>query len=99
MKYQKLVFVLFLCLNSFVFAQSDKDSIPTFTKNGISKPSIVSTNPFGIFISRLNHNFKLKASKKTEIDISLESGNIWGPNVKTYIPNDEALREQMRGIP
>lgn len=99
MKCQKLVFVLFLCLNSFVFAQSDQDSIPTFTKNGISKPSILSTNPFGIFISRLNHNFKLKASKRYELSINLESGNVWGPNVKTFIPTDEALREQMRGIP
>ncbi|WP_430409495.1 hypothetical protein [Kordia sp.] len=99
MKYQKLVFVLFLCLNSFVFAQSDQDSIPPFTKNGISKPSIVSTNPFGIFISRLNHNFKLKASKRTELSINLESGNVWGPNVKTYIPSNESDRNGLIGIP
>ncbi len=98
MKYQNIVFGFFLCLSSFVFAQSDQDSIPAFTKNGISKPSIVSTNPFGIFISRLNHNFKLKASTRKELNISLESGNIWGPNVKTYIPNNEALRNEMRGI-
>lgn len=99
MKYQKLVFIFFLCLNTFTFAQSDQDSIPAFTKNGISKPSIVSTNPFGIFISRLNHNFKLKASTRKELNISLESGNVWGPNVKTYIPSDESVRNGLLGIP
>lgn len=99
MKCKKFVFISCLCLHFLGFAQSDQDSIPAFAKNGISKPSIVSTNPFGIFISRLNHNFKLKASKRMEVNINLESGNVWGPNVQTYIPNDEALREQMRGIP
>jgi hypothetical protein len=99
MKYQKLVSLLFLCLSTFTFAQSDQDSIPAFTKNGISKPSIVSANPFGIFISRLNHNFKLKASKRKELNISLESGNIWGPNVKTYVPTSTAIQNDMRGIP
>jgi len=98
MKYQKISFVFFLSFSLIAFAQSDQDSIPAFTKNGISKPSIVSANPFGIFISRLNHNFKLKASTRKELNISLESGNVWGPNVKTYIPNDEALRNEMRGI-
>lgn len=98
MKYQKLVFIFFLCLSLFTFAQSDQDSIPPFSKNGISKPSILSTNPFGIFISRLNHNFKLKASRRMELDITLESGNVWGPNVKTYIPNDPNLRREMRDI-
>ncbi|WP_298426010.1 hypothetical protein [uncultured Kordia sp.] len=98
MKCKNLIFVLCLCLSSIAFAQSDQDSIPAFAKNGISKPSIVSTNPFGIFISRLNHNFKLKASKRTEVSVNLESGNVWGPNVKTFIPADEAFREQMRGI-
>ncbi|MBC8757710.1 hypothetical protein H2O64_23790 [Kordia sp. YSTF-M3] len=98
MKYQKIVSLLFLSFSLFVFAQSDQDSIPAFAKNGISKPSIVSTNPFGIFISRLNHNFKLKASTRKELHISLESGNIWGPNVKTFIPTNTSLRNEMRGI-
>ena len=98
MKHQKLVFIFFLCVSLFTFAQSDQDSIPAFAKNGISKPSILSTNPFGVFISRLNHNFKLKASRRMEIDIALESGNVWGPNVKTYTPNDPAIRREMSNI-
>ncbi len=95
MKQQNLALIFFLCVSFSLFAQSDQDSIPAFSKNGISKPSILSTNPFGVFISRLNHNFKLRATRKMEIDITLESGNVWGPNVKTYIPNDPALQREM----
>ena len=98
MKYPKLVFVFCALVSVLTFAQSDQDSIPAFQKNGISKPSILSTNPFGIFTSRLNHNFKLRASRRMEVDITLESGNVWGPNVKTYIPNDPELRREMRNI-
>ncbi|PTX59562.1 hypothetical protein C8N46_109151 [Kordia periserrulae] len=98
MKQQKLIFFFCVCVSFSLFAQQNQDSIPPFSKNGISKPSILSTNPFGVFISRLNHNFKLEASRRMELDISLESGNVWGPNVKTYIPNDPNLRREMRGI-
>jgi hypothetical protein len=98
MKHPKLVIVCSLLVSFLAFAQSDQDSIPAFEKNGISKPSILSTNPFGVFISRLNHNFKLKASRRMEIDITLESGNVWGPNVKTYIPNDPELRRELSNI-
>ncbi|MEM6720359.1 MAG: hypothetical protein AAF611_13625 [Bacteroidota bacterium] len=98
MKQQHLVFIFLLCVSFSLCAQSDQDSIPAYSKNGISKPSILSTNPFGIFISRLNHNFKLKASRRMELDITLESGNVWGPTVQTYIPNDPVIQQQMSEI-
>jgi len=93
------LFILCLCLSSFVFSQSHQDSTRVFTKNGISKPSILSTNPFGIFISRLNHNFKLKASSRLEATINYESGNVWGPNVKTFIPSDPAVQNMLSIYP
>lgn len=99
MKQQKLVCVFFLCVSFSLFAQQDQDSIPAFSKNGISKPSILSTNPFGIFISRLNHNFKQKASRRIEVDITLESGNVWGPNVKTFVPTDPAVQNELSVYP
>ena len=96
----KTLFLLFTLMVCQPFVAQNPKSIDTISiKNGISKPSILSTNPFGIFISRLNHNFKLKASSNYVLDISLESGNIWGPNVKTYIPNDENIRNELRGVP
>lgn len=65
-------------------------------KNGITKLSVLSTHPFGIFISRQQGNFKIHPSKKPTAKISLESGNVWGTPIKTYIPNEEAIRDMVR---
>jgi len=99
MKY-KLLFLLFIITtNQLIFAQKKTVIDSVSIKNGISKPSILSTNPFSIFITRLNHNFKQKASSFLEFDFSIESGNVWGPNVKTYIPKNENIRNELRSIP
>ncbi len=74
----------------------ESDSLTLANKNGITKHSILSTHPFGIFISRIQGNFKTHASDKTNFKISLESGNVWGTPIKTYIPNDEEIREQVQ---
>ena len=85
-----------IVLFPFITFSQQADSIPTTIKNGISKPSILSSHPFGIFFSRLQGNFKTHATKHSVINISLESANVWGPPVKTYVPNDEATRNEAR---
>lgn len=90
--------IFFITISLASYTQVNVDSTNYSLKNGISKPSILSTNTFGIFFSRLNHNFKLKPSKKTEIDIVLESGNVWGANVKTYLPDSETIRNKLRTV-
>ena len=67
-------------------------------KNGISKHSVLSAHPFGVFISRIQGNLKKTAVDNTTIKIGLESGNVWGTPIKTYIPNDEEIRNQVRDI-
>jgi len=86
--------ILCLLLHSMPVLLKAQDHRTTnfIEKNGIYKHSILSTHPFGIFFSRLNNNFKNHISNDTELSISLESGNIWGPFVKTYIPNDDDIR-------
>ncbi len=99
MSLKNLPFLLVLAVGQLLMAQKNKNNGTVPIKNGISKPSILSTNPFGIFISRLNHNFKQRASSSYELSFSLESGNIWGPNTKTYIPKDESIKSRLRGTP
>jgi len=65
-------------------------------KNGISKSSVLSTHPFGIFFSRIQGNFKIHPVKKIQLKINLESGNVWGTQIKTYIPNDLKVRDEVR---
>ena len=85
-----------LLLNAFsVFSQAS-DSLLLSCKNGITKPSILSLHPFGIFVSRVQGNFKTNAIPRTTLKLSIESGNVWGTPIKTYIPNDEEIREQVK---
>lgn len=72
------------------------DSTFILIKNGISKPSVLSTHPFGIFFSRIQGNFKKQPTKATQIKVNLESGNVWGTQIKTYIPNDIEVRNESR---
>ncbi len=91
---------LFFILSSQINCYSqDIDSISVSDKNGITKGSILSTHPFGIFISRIQGNFRRHPVKKTTIRLSLESGNVWGTPIKNYIPNDEDVRNIVRDIP
>lgn len=91
------VFLLFIsCFSGF--SQEPIDSLIQIKKNGITKHSILSTHPFGVFISRIQGNFKTHTSKKTRLNISLESGNVWGAPVKTYIPDDKDIRNFLKNI-
>lgn len=92
----RLLIVLTFCVFSTLSYSQVPDSIIINKKNGISKPNILSTHPFGIFFSRIQGNFKTHATKKHNIQVGLESGNVWGTQIKTYVPNDEVIRDEAR---
>lgn len=89
--------ILFL---SFYFFQSfgqTHDSIPfNELKNGISKPSILSMHPFGIFFNRIQGNFKIHATQNTQLNLSLESANVWALPIKVYVPLDQDIRNVIK---
>lgn len=97
MKYIYLLAFTFCFCHFSCFAQKG-DSTYIFKKNGITKPSILSTHPFGIFFSRLQGNFKTHASESTILNVSLESGNIWALPVKVYIPNNDNVRALVKNV-
>lgn len=72
-----------------------KDSL-YFSKENINKPNLLSTHSFGVFFMRLQGHFEMNAPKKTSFNISVESGNVWSPPLKVYIPKNEADREIIR---
>lgn len=89
--------LLLLSLNGF---SQKADSVLLATKkNGITKLSILSTHPFGIFISRQQANFKTRTNSEATVKISLESGNVWGTPITNYIPNDSETRNQVKQYP
>ena len=90
---KRFILLLFWFTVPIVLKAQDLSNTNFVEKNGIYKHSVLSTHPFGVFFSRLNNNFKTHISNETELSISLECGNVWGPFVKTYIPNDDDIRD------
>lgn len=91
----KTIFFIFIIFCTALSAQQ-KDSL--IIKNGIDKPSILTTHHFGIFSSRINQNFKIAPSKRTNLSFDYSSGNNFHPFVETYLPKDPAVREEFSKI-
>ena len=91
MKQLSLFLSLFLFVSLFSFSQENTSSEP-FIKENITKPSILSTHTFGVYFSRLQGHFNSKPLKNKTLSLSLESGNVWSPGIKVYIPKSEADR-------
>ncbi|MGB5419768.1 hypothetical protein [Algibacter sp.] len=89
---KKRLFII-LCFCSLIATTQEPDSL--FVKNGIEKPSILSTHHFGIFSSRLNTNFKYAPPKKTTLALNYTSGNNFHPFLEAYFPKDPAVRAQL----
>ncbi|MDU8886081.1 hypothetical protein RXV94_07910 [Yeosuana sp. MJ-SS3] len=98
MKTKFLLTLIFFINYNITFSQVS-DTTFVFQKNGIIKPSILSTHPFGIFFSRLQGNFKTSASKNLALMIGIESGNVWAAPIDVYIPNNQEDRDKAKGIP
>ncbi len=92
---KKLYFFFFL-MSSFGFSQT-QDSIPL--KNGIDKPNTTTAHHFGLFHLRINQNFREHAVRKSQFNVSIESGNTMHPFVEAYLPEDPAVRNQFRQLP
>ncbi|MEP1487017.1 MAG: hypothetical protein ABJL44_09150 [Algibacter sp.] len=84
---------LIILIWSVYTTAQENDSI--HFKNGIDKPSLVSTHHFGIFSSRINHNFKISPPKQTTLTFSNASGNNFHPFVEAYLPKNQAVREEL----
>ncbi|MDC9724089.1 MAG: hypothetical protein PSN34_15145, partial [Urechidicola sp.] len=78
-----------------IFAQSESSS--SF-KNGIDNPSTVTLHPFGIFSSRINQNFKVRPTKKMDLNFSIASANTFLPFVEAYYPEDPEVREALSQV-
>ncbi len=73
-----------------------KDSL--YLKNGIDSPSLLTTHHFGIFSSRIDHNFKIKPPRSTTFNLNIISGNNFHPFVETHLPEDPEVRQQLSEI-
>lgn len=84
------------CLFSVFSFSQEEQNLSSFKKTNITKPSILSTHTFGVFFSRNEGHFEMNAPKKHRLNIGIESGNVWSPEIKVYIPKNEADRAVVR---
>lgn len=92
----KLFQIFLFLLFSTLCCSQQRDSLQL--KNGIDKPSILSTHHFGIFSARINQNFKVRPPKKSTILFSVESGNNFHPFVEAYLPEDQTTRQELKKL-
>jgi hypothetical protein len=101
MKYRLLIFVLF-GLISFASAQSTKEDLMSFeieNSSDIIKPNLLSNHPLGMYISRINHNFKVRSPEKYSFSLDISSGNVMLPYVKSYELTNPMDREFAANFP
>lgn len=93
---KNLSILFFLILIFKIGYSQQQDSSIVQLSNGVSKPSVLSTHPLGILFSRIQGNFRYRPTSKAQLAINIESGNVWGTPIKSYIPNDKTIREQVK---
>ena len=79
------VLILLAALQFSVRAQNDSTSL--------FKPYLLSNHPFGMFTSRINHNFNLQATHKKNISFTISRGNVWLPIATNKVPIHQTDRD------
>ena len=74
----------------FSIAQ-EKLTIESFER--FDNVNLLSTHPFGLFSSRINHNFQLNAVKNIAVQFDMSSANVWSPFTQTFRPKLPQDRE------
>lgn len=80
---------------------SEQDLIRTEIENttDLIKPNILSNHPLGMYISRINHNFKVRSPEKYSFSFEVSSGNVMLPYVKSYTLTNPADRANAAQFP
>lgn len=100
MKHLLFLFIFFV-FSFYAIAQSDNNDFwnkEIENSSDIIKPNILSNHPFGIYISRLNHNFNVRSPDKYSFSFEVSSGNVVLPYVKSYEltdPDDQKTAENL----
>lgn len=92
--YLGLLLAIFSIQPLYLFAQID--SIQNLQPHIL--PNTLGTHPFGIYISRISHNFYKKPSKKPAITAHYSNGNVWSPEVRAYVPSSEEYVKELKNF-
>lgn len=85
------IFILIIVLLGFNVRTSSQsgqeDFISTAIENSsdIIKANLLSNHPLGMYISRINHNFRVRSAEKYSFSLDVSSANVMLPYVKSYV--------------
>ena len=95
----KLQFCIWVVLLNVLFIKSNglaqKNTTQIYrdsTYYGIDKPNVLSTHPLGEFISRIDHNFKVRSDRKINLYFGEYNGNVFSPLTTAYFPYSQSVR-------
>lgn len=91
-----LLTLTFALAEKICYSQTDTVSFKKDLPISTYYANTLSVHPFGIFLSRVNNNFQIKADKKASITLNYSGGNVWLPYVKAYNPLNEDDRDEMK---
>ena len=80
--------IILILLFSFVSTFGQKHDIQnvTFDTIQIIQAKLIGNHPLGIYLMRLESDFRTRAISKERINIQLSSANVWEPMVTAYKP-------------
>lgn len=101
MKFILIVLFIFgtISLSSAQTSLEDPVSLEIETSSDMIKPNLLSNHPLGMYISRINHNFKVRSPEKYSFSLGVSSGNVMLPYVKSYELLNHTYREYAETFP
>lgn len=88
-----LLIIVLLRFSGCAYAQSAEDDCTEIENSSdIIKGNLLSNHPLGMYISRINHNFRVRSAEKYSFSLEVSSANVMLPYVKSYELTDRIDR-------
>lgn len=100
----RIIFVFLILFSFSLFADGQENKGDNFLNTSIGSTEIIQANllgnhPLGIYLMRLESNFRIAPVAKKYLSIQLSSANVWNPRVTAYKPLLESDRIFLSTIP
>ncbi len=89
---------LLLLVQPVIGQEVEKDSINKVYSLQFIQAKLIGNHPLGMYMMRLESNYRLHPIRRKRINIQISSANVWEPLVTAYKPELESDRAYLRTI-
>jgi hypothetical protein len=93
-----LVLFFLLLVQPTIGQEFKKDSINANDNLQFFQAKLIGNHPLGMYMMRLESNYRLQAVRRKRIQIQISSANVWEPLVSAYKPELESDRAYLRTL-